>query len=155
MPNRAVHDVAGTAAGGLLAVLSAGEQPNERIFVECLGGCVGGLLASRLPDKIDPPLCPNHRDVGHAVLVVGGGLAALWPAIRSGQEALRSYADSLAAQRTTSNSMSDFEKFCAWLLEMICRLLAGAVAGAIGGYGSHLALDAGTSRGLPLLCKGM
>jgi hypothetical protein len=155
MPNRAVHDVAGTAAGGLLAVLMAGEQPNERIFAECLGGCVAGLLASRLPDKIDPPVCPNHRDVGHAVLVAGGGLAALWAAIREGQEALRSYAGSLAEKRAISNSMSDFEKFCSWLLEMGCRFLAGAIAGAVGGYGSHLALDAGSPQGLPLLCRDM
>src|SRR5580693_8539878 len=102
MPNRAVHDVAGTAAGGLLAVRMAGDQANECIFMEALGGCIGGFITSRLPDKIDPPICPNHRDVGHAVVVVGGVIAALWQEANKAQDALRAYADSLVTVRGTS-----------------------------------------------------
>jgi len=37
------------------------------------------------------------------------------------------------------------------VLEFFFRLLAGAVAGALGGYSSHLALDASTPRSLPLI----
>jgi membrane-bound metal-dependent hydrolase YbcI (DUF457 family) len=36
-------------------------------------------------------------------------------------------------------------------LELLLRLAAGAMAGALGGYGSHLALDAFTPRSLPLI----
>ncbi len=34
---------------------------------------------------------------------------------------------------------------------LICRIVAGAMAGAAAGYASHLLLDAATPRGLPLL----
>lgn len=154
MPNRAVHDTAGVAPGGLLAVLMAGEQPNAYMFLECLGGGIGGFAASRLPDKFDPPVCPNHRDIAHAVLPVGGAVVAIWEVVKQGQEALRSYADQLAVQRTASNNMSDFERLLNQLLEWACRVLAGVLAGAVGGYVSHLALDAGSTRGLPLLANG-
>ena len=155
MPNRAVHDVAGTAAGGLIAVYFAGEQPNSQIFLECLGGCVGGLMASRLPDKIDPPICPNHRDVGHAVVPIGGLIAALWEGLTQAQSALRSHADLLAAERESAINMSDFERLWSQFVEWVCRILAGFLAGAVGGYASHLALDMGSTCGLPLLCKGI
>lgn len=155
MPNRAVHDVAGTAAGVLLAVHLAGDQANQHILLEALGGCIGGLTASRLPDKIDPPTGPNHCDVGHAVLVAGGMAVAIWRGAEQAQDALHGYADSLAAERAVSNSMSELEKFLNRSLEAVCRILAGVIAGAIGGYVSHLALDMGSPSGLPLLCKGM
>lgn len=37
------------------------------------------------------------------------------------------------------------------VLELLCRLGAGALAGLLGGYGSHVAFDAFTPAGLPLL----
>lgn len=37
------------------------------------------------------------------------------------------------------------------LWQALCRLGAGALAGLLGGYGSHVALDAFTPAGLPLL----
>lgn len=155
MPNRAVHDVVGTATGALTAVVRAGDQPNAHIFLEAFGGCLGGFAASRLPDKIDPPTCPNHRDVAHAVLPVGGVLCAIWETVAQAQGGLRSHADSLAAERDRSNGMSDLERLWNQFVEWICRILAGFLAGAVGGYASHLALDMGSVRGLPLICKGM
>lgn len=155
MPNRAVHDVFGTAAGALTAVARAGDQPNTHIFLEAFGGCIGGFAASRLPDKIDPPTCPNHRDMAHAIVPVGGALGALWELVAQTQKELRSHADSLATERQSSNSMSDFGRLWNQLVEWVCRILAGALAGAIGGYASHLALDMGSVRGLPLIWKGM
>lgn len=155
MPNRAVHDVAGTASGALFAVLRAGNQSNPQIFLESLGGCIGGFAASRLPDIIDPPICPNHRDVGHSIVVVGGVYVAVWKGLNNTQQALRAHAEQLATRRETSNSMSDFKKFLSQCVEAICYILAGVISGAIAGYVSHLALDAGSARGLPLLCKAL
>jgi len=37
------------------------------------------------------------------------------------------------------------------VLELLCRLGTGALAGLLGGYGSHVAPDAFTPAGLPLL----
>jgi hypothetical protein len=51
--------------------------------------------------------------------------------------------------------MSDYEKLWNQIVEWVCRILAGFLAGAVGGYASHLALDMGSVRGLPLICKGM
>jgi hypothetical protein len=39
-----------------------------------------------------------------------------------------------------------------WLLELACRFAAGVLAGFLGGYASHLVLDAFTPSSLPLVC---
>lgn len=120
-----------------------------------MGGCLAGLVASRLPDLFDPPVSPNHRDVAHAVAPVGAVLVAAWGLLKEGQERLRAYADTLAAERERSNSMTDLQRRSNRLLEWLCRALAGALAGATAGYLSHLALDGLTPSGLPVFANGI
>jgi hypothetical protein len=65
------------------------------------------------------------------------------------QLALRAEADRHAAR--WQNGASGPEAVGAFLGEVLCRLSAGALPGLIAGYVSHLALDLGTPRRLPLI----
>ena len=58
-----------------------------------------------------------------------------------------------AARRATLRASAATPVQCLWqaLLEILCRLGAGALAGLLGGYDSHIALDAFTPASLPLL----
>lgn len=69
--------------------------------------------------------------------------------LESIQSFFRSRADrqeALAKQAQTTVS-----ELWHYLLELLCRLLAGAAAGVLGGYGSHLVLDSLTPQSLPLI----
>ena len=131
------------------------EQLPFHKLLEVLGGALAAFGASRLPDLFDPPISPNHRDIAHAIVPVGIAVAACRDYVPKSQIQLRSYADSLAAQRAMSHSMSDFEYVTTIVIEVLCRLLTGALIGAPAGYLSHLALDAFTARGLPLVTAGL
>lgn len=102
-----------------------------------------------LPDIIEPAIHPGHRSVAHgaAPAVALGVLASRH--LDSWQASLRARADRQAA--LAMQSQSTLPQLWHAVLEFFFRLLAGAVAGALGGYGSHLALDAFTPRSLPLI----
>jgi len=102
-----------------------------------------------LPDVIEPAIHPDHCSVAHgaAPAVTMGVLAARH--INSWQASLRAHADRQAALATPSQST--LARLWHAFLELLFKLLTGAVAGALGGYGSHLALDAFTPRSLPLI----
>lgn len=147
--NRRAHEEIGGLAGALAALLFS-RRPISRICVaETAGGYVGGILGARLPDVFDPPTSPRHRGLGHGVLPVGfcvRQFAAVLPAL---QTKLRVIADAhgTAAARSDSQWRALFYS----LIELACRLAAGALAGLAAGYVSHLLLDAATPAGLPLI----
>jgi hypothetical protein len=65
------------------------------------------------------------------------------------QAQLRAEASRRASLRQPA--VTSFERFWQVLVEILCRLGAGALAGLLAGYGSHVALDAFTPASLPLL----
>lgn len=139
-------------AGALTALWYAREQRDWHAALEIAGGALAGGLASRLPDVVDPPTNPNNRDIAHGLItaVIIGLLI-----VRASDECrewLRAKADSLANARAAIDD--PFDKTLNLLLEVLFRLTAGATIGMVAGYGSHLALDLTTARGLPLVCRG-
>jgi hypothetical protein len=56
-----------------------------------------------------------------------------------------------ATTRAQSYQLGSIERMVAQLEALLWYLLAGAVVGLMAGYASHLILDAGTTRGLPLV----
>ena len=72
----------------------------------------------------------------------------LWETLVRLQTIFRAAADEFAA--AAANATNDFERFGNNLLEWLCRALAGLVMGVAAGYASHLLLDMGSKRGLPL-----
>lgn len=149
MSDSRTHRTIGTLAGGGLALAKARQQRPENMALEVIGGLLAGNLGAPLPDVIDPPLHPGHRSVAHALVPVAAAGVGAVRSLDRWQSRLREEADRRAALRAAATS--PLQRLCQALLEILCRLGAGALAGLLGGYGSHIALDAFTPAGLPLL----
>ena len=146
MPNRSVHQIAGALAGGGSAWLGSRGAPNADVFLELIGGAIGGWAGGVLPDLLDPPDSPNHRSVAHG-LAAAAVLASV-PWRDRGQhwrdEAARHRALAIDPQRANERTRHE-------VAAIILGLRAGAVVGLPCGFGSHLALDGVTPRSLPLV----
>lgn len=148
MSDGRTHRAIGTLAGGGYALAKAQHQRREYLLLEVLGGLVAGNLGARLPDVFDPPTHPGHRSLAHGIVPVASVGTAAVRRLDRVQSRLRAEADRRAALRASATT--SLQHLWQALLEILCRLGAGALAGLLGGYGSHIALDAFTPAGLPL-----
>ena len=148
MPNRTTHVVIAAMFSGAVSNRYSTQIPDlqgrivyQSAFV--MGGIIGGIL----PDRLDPPTNPRHRGIAHSfltgILTVSFGISWLkWfdphlkaTAIKFREEWEHSQHQNIAA-----------------FLQYICVLfVSGITAGVMAGYLSHLALDANTPAGLPLI----
>ena len=135
--NRSAHDLAGGVAGLLSTLIATVQAQRPLDLAELLGCWAGGVLGARLPDTLEPATNPHHRQAAHAVVVTAGAWAILVPKLRDLEGRCRVY----AAQMDSVAPL--------WALG--ARLLAGILRGLLPGYVSHMALDATTPMGLPLL----
>ncbi|MBK8265375.1 MAG: hypothetical protein IPK80_29100 [Nannocystis sp.] len=55
------------------------------VVVSALASGAGAMLTHRLPDIIDPPTSPRHRNVGHGVLPIGFASVTAYRAAQSVQ----------------------------------------------------------------------
>ena len=150
MAGRREHDVAGTVVGFVSALLAAPKDASApELAMELLGGALGGRVGSHLPDFLEPAIHSYHRDVCHSLTFAVTALSAGAKLASDAQARLRVKADEFRARREQSDD--GFERFVLGLAEIICRIAAGFVGALVPGYASHLALDAGTPRGIPLL----
>jgi membrane-bound metal-dependent hydrolase YbcI (DUF457 family) len=146
MPNRATHEVVGAASSAAFTLLRVGDAPIPHAFAEVLGGAVGGWVGGLLPDVLRPATTPNHRKLAHSV--VAGGTLTL-ARLAEWQAACRTEARSSVARALLLALGSDARRRAEWDA-LAWRFLGGILAGLVG-YASHLMLDAGTAKGLPLL----
>ena len=149
MPNRGTHQTVGILAGGGVALVLSNGQSTPNQLTECVGGALAGYIFGRVPDMLDPPLSPNHRSLAHGVAPGTTLMGAYTSQLDSIQSFFRSHADrqdALAKQAQTTVS-----ELWHYFLELLCRFLAGAAAGVLGGYGSHLVLDSFSPQSLPLV----
>jgi hypothetical protein len=149
MPNARIHKVTGSAVGAVYALVQAKGQPGGHVLVETLGGAAGGALGGLVPDRFDPPLWPGHRSVGHGIVPVAVVGDAVRRRVEEWQQSLRAQADQQA--QAAASAAEPLDRLLHGLLELLLRFLAGAVAGFAAGYVSHVALDAFSPAGLPLL----
>jgi membrane-bound metal-dependent hydrolase YbcI (DUF457 family) len=143
MPNRATHVRVGSLSGAVAASLFARGAPTKQFLVEMLGGAVGGML----PDLLEPASCPNHRQFAHSVLA-GGALAT--SRVADWRAACCGHAERATALLRDPSTDSDTRNRAEWAA-CLWHFAAGALTGVVAGYASHLVLDAGTPRGLPLV----
>lgn len=150
MPSRNTHAPVGLLAGAGASAVSARNLAPEHQAVEILAGAVGGYLGGIAPDVLEPSLSPNHRDLFHSVVVGGALSAAVVAQWHANCRARAAECDSraLAAPIDSETRRDEAFKALCW------RLLAGFLVGFVAGYVSHLALDAGTPRSLPLIVRG-
>lgn len=138
MPNRSTHTFVGSIAGGVAVARVTRDKTDKEKLISVIGGLIGGNIGGRLPDIIDPPTGPNHRGVGHSATL---GLAG------SGGYA---YKVAPLAMEYCYEQAAIAEENGDFLLEILWLFLAGLVWGIGAGYASHLLLDLGTPKGLPL-----
>lgn len=149
MPNKPMHLAVAIPVGVIIAANKANIFNGLPYFFEVVGGGIGAAVGGLVPDWVDPPRNPNHRSAGHSVATTITAGRVLWHHIDTWQDQLRREADRMRQfQQVPSNPL--LRVVCgAW--EIVLRLLAGALVGFVAGWGTHLALDCGTARSLPLL----
>jgi len=150
--NGPVHRLAGAAAGAVAAGYRCGDVPGCRQVLEATGGAVGGYWGGQMPDLLEPAISSWHRDVAHSW---SAGALAL-----KGMECFGAWEASCRRRslhyNTLRNAATDHvSAIWYWLLEIVWQLAAGLAAGFLAGYISHVALDALTPRGLPLIARGV
>lgn len=134
MPNKATHVRAGMISGGAVATLQARDLSGAALLAEVLGGILGGYCGGRLPDVIEPPTSPRHRQTAHSWTIgIGTAFSAL--------QILPQW----------QCSIRDFGKERSPEIQFLCHVAAGTLMGVAVGYVSHLALDSVTPSGLPNL----
>jgi hypothetical protein len=149
LPTRTTHIAVGVPAGIAASVFSARSGNAGAILLEAVGGGLGGFAGAALPDVLEPPDNPNHRGIAHGIAPIGGLGFVVARDIERVQDFFRTEANQYAALQQTA--VSPALCLCFQFLEALMRMLAGAVAGFVAGYTSHLILDLATPRSLPLI----
>lgn len=121
MACRSEHDLFGFVVGAVTACVKASPTNGSEFAITVLAGGLVGRASSAGPDCIEPAVHPNHRRFAHSWAVASGLLAFV--------------------AKTSPAPERPFEE----------RLVGALAPSAAAGYCSHLALDACTSKGLPLL----
>jgi hypothetical protein len=149
MPNRAFHVATSTPAGAGYSFCKANKQNDLTRTMETFGGALGGYLGGILPDRLDPPFHPGHRSLGHGFVPVAAA-ASFW---NQGLDGWQNQLRRLADEHNLGRSLSTDPLAVAWhaLAEWALRLLTGFLAGLGAGYVTHVVLDFGTPRCLPLI----
>src|SRR5262249_41168020 len=120
-------------------------------LLKVIMGGVGGYLGSGLPDRLDPPINSHHRDIAHSWVVAIGG-------VKAGPGWLNEF-ERFCSERTAERQRLLATEFDAQVRNRhiialwLWTLLPSFIRGMAIGYLSHLALDAATPRGLPLIAK--
>ncbi len=149
MPNKNVHVPVGMASGLAYSLYLTRNQQGDDRLLEALGALIGGYWGGRLPDVLEPANSSMHRAFAHSASTGAALTLAAHTAAEEWSFFFRERAAELQHQRET-NPMSDIGLIINAVFGVILRVAAGIGPGLIAGYASHLAMDACTSRSLPL-----
>ncbi len=153
MPNARVHRTVGTIVGGGVTLLATKELPDEGRAAAVLGGLLGGYVGGALPDVLEPAIHSWHRSACHSGAAGTALIASLRSATQLKNDTL-SHAAELRAKRLAL-PVNHPDRFLLGLQELLLYVTYGAAIGFAAGYTSHLVLDMGTERGIPLICRGL
>lgn len=128
MPNRKTHLIAGAISGAAIPLVLPRdvEEKSVKLLGDILLSASAGSVAGILPDLLEPPISPNHRDLFHSY--VFGALVGY-----SGVKLFQSLTERF-------NSLDDAQR--------VFMIIALAVVAA---FVLHLLMDSLTAKGLPLL----
>ena len=149
MPNRRTHRAVGLAVGTAAAAYCARHDLTPIFVAELVGGAIGGWIGGITPDVLEPSTSPNHRNVAHSAVA---GSAVLLTGISGWQAFSRHRAEVSYRLSRTPEAHPDARAW-AELRAVLWGVLAGVITGFVAAYLSHLALDATTKRGIPLLTR--
>jgi hypothetical protein len=167
MANRKTHRRTGRVSGAVYAAHRAKGQSVPNFLVETAGGAFGGDVGALAADWLEPAISSWHRGTAHSC-AAGTVILSLGDVLGGVEAYCRQQADRKAAERKTLQATQDPAQpnlFVAapnssltqlWLTicELFWRAVAGFTNGLTAGYISHLVLDAGTPRSIPLLTNG-
>ena len=154
MPDAQTHGRIGALAGATASLLATGDLPSDAKVFVTLGGALAGYAGGKTPDALEPAIHSWHRSECHSV---AAGTAVIALAVQ-GEEALRTTLLPRAAElRATRLGLPEghSDRLSLWLREIGIYMAYGAIVGFAAGYTSHLVLDGGTDRGIPLLSQGL
>jgi membrane-bound metal-dependent hydrolase YbcI (DUF457 family) len=147
MPNRDMHLHAGAITGAFAALVMVQGEADTLALAEIAGGLIGGALGGLAPDLLEPATSPHHRKLAHSMVTAG---ALTLAKVAEWQAGCRRNCAGHTARASTlppgSTQRRDAEASA-----LMWSIAAGLIVGFASGYASHLALDAATSRSLPLL----
>jgi|SRR5208337_2924115 len=167
MANRKTHRRAGRVSGAVYAAHRAKGQGTGKFLIETTAGAFGGDVGALAADWLEPATSSWHRGTAHSC-AAGSVILGLGEVLASVETYCRQQADPKAAERMTlqaaqdpaqpnvfvSTPNSSLTQFWLTICELFWRSAAGFVNGLSAGYISHLVLDAGTPRSIPLLTNG-
>jgi|HubBroStandDraft_5_1064220.scaffolds.fasta_scaffold61620_2 hypothetical protein len=170
MPDRRTHRRAGRLSGGVYAFQRARKQTVGQCVTETIGGVAGGEVGALVADWLEPGISSWHRGPAHSC-TAGVGILSLGEILASVESYCREQADRKAEELRTLQMIPDpaqpsmfipapisptssMGQLWLTICEFLWRAAAGFANGLAAGYLSHLVLDAGTPRSIPLLTNG-
>ncbi len=140
------HEVIRTLAGGSYALAKARQSHSEHTPMEFFGGLLAGNLAARFCDLCDLLFHPAHRSLAHGLMSIPAvrRTAVRW--VDGAQAGLRAEAERHAVRR--AEATTPLRQIFHGILESLCLLAAGGLAGLLGGYDWSLAVHATLSTAL-------
>lgn len=168
MANRRTHRRVGRISGAVYAAHRAKGQTVGQCITESIGGAVGGDVGSLLADWLEPGISSWHRGTAHSC-AAGMGILSLGEVLAGAETYCRQQAERKVAELRTLQMTPDpaqpnvfipvpnssLTQLWLTICELVWRTLAGFANGLAAGYLSHLVLDAGTPRSIPLLTNGL
>lgn len=153
MADGITHRNVGQITGAGFALYRARHQDPLAAAFEALGGWYGGRHGARIHDVLEPATTPNHRGACHSIAANGAVIALGKDALDALHADLRSWADE-QAQHALAPEMPWYEALLRLVGAAGAHMLVGYTNGVAAGAVSHLALDAPTAAGIPLLVRG-
>jgi hypothetical protein len=153
MPCYEEHKIVASVVGGATALLFAADQSPLQMIAEVAGGVFMGGHAGTWADCIEPGISSYHRQEAHAIVPSLVGANLVFQNLASFQGSLRrTAAECFELAQKTPDPLQALVNFLAGLG---LHFVAGAVPAVATGYLSHVALDACTPRGVPVLVRGL
>lgn len=135
MPNGKAHLLAGTICGAATSIIIQ-TKVNKREQIDLGHALLStgvGFAGGRLPDIIEPPLHPNHRAFFHSFVfgsILGIGVVKIWKVLKD----MVAKREDLGKYRFTKTDIAFGLLFVVFIVLII-----------------HLAMDAFTKKGLPII----
>ncbi len=152
MPDGRTHGRIGAVVGGAASLIATYELPNDGRVAATLAGLFAGYAGGKAPDILEPPIHGWHRSECHSF---AAGAAVIATGVRGvialKDDMLGRAAELKAARLALPPNHPD--QFSLWIREFGIYVAYGAVVGFAAGYTSHLLLDGGTERGIPLISQ--
>jgi hypothetical protein len=149
MANSQEHILWGAVAGAGVYILYTWIAGEKVSFSEFFGSALSSALTAKVPEMLEPATHPNHRAVFHSVCFAGLALSNAWVATCKKREEIIGQARECERRAAIAANKQERDYWSQQANGL--RFCAGSLLGLVPGYASHLAADALTPKGLPLL----